>query len=111
MKGDPEEVFSASLSSFVIVWSRVVIITGISLLHIWKGYHTEVLKDVTAELPSTGLVLLTGPSGCGKTTLSHLILGLIKPDRVVILLSLFFEKIIVRAIQFVGERLIRTGER
>ena len=30
---------------------------------------------------------------------------------VVILLSLFFEKIIVRAIQFVGERLIRTGER
>ena len=81
VKGDPEEVFSASLSSFVIVWSRVVIITGISLLHIWKGYHTEVLKDVTAELPSTGLVLLTGPSGCGKTTLSHLILGLIKPDR------------------------------
>ena len=30
---------------------------------------------------------------------------------VVILLSLFFEKIIVRAIQFVGERWIRTGER
>lgn len=58
-----------------------MVITGISLCHIWKGYHTEVLKDVTAELPSTGLVLLTGPSGCGKTTLSHLILGLIKPDR------------------------------
>ncbi len=29
---------------------------------------------------------------------------------VVILLSLFFEKIIVRAIRFVGERLVRTGE-
>ncbi len=41
---------------------------------------TEVLRDVSWRLPSSGVVCLWGPSGCGKTTLLRLLAGLEKPD-------------------------------
>ena len=40
----------------------------------------KVLNNFSAELPATGLVLITGKSGGGKTTLLRLIAGLSKPD-------------------------------
>ncbi len=53
----------------------------------------SVLRNFTAELPESGIVLLTGPSGAGKTTLLGLILGLLKPSDGSIILSHNIEKI------------------
>lgn len=36
----------------------------------------SVIKDLSADLPSKGIVYITGPSGCGKTTLLQTIAGL-----------------------------------
>ncbi|MBM1634436.1 ABC transporter ATP-binding protein [Sulfitobacter mediterraneus] len=40
---------------------------------------TEVLRDITLEIPSGQIVCLVGPSGCGKSTLLRLIGGLEEP--------------------------------
>lgn len=38
-----------------------------------------VLKNISLELPATGLVSIFGPSGCGKTTLLNMLAGLDTP--------------------------------
>ena len=45
-----------------------------------KSNALHVLKDVSLELPDTGIVAIFGRSGCGKTTLLNLIGGLDKFD-------------------------------
>ncbi|MEO0360208.1 MAG: ATP-binding cassette domain-containing protein, partial [Pseudomonadota bacterium] len=52
-------------------------IAGLS--HAYGG--TEVLRDVTLDVPSGRIVCLVGPSGCGKSTLLRMIGGLERPDR------------------------------
>lgn len=54
---------------------------SIRLEHVSFSYgDTAVLRDVTWQLPDSGVVCLWGPSGCGKTTLLRLLAGLEKPD-------------------------------
>ncbi len=53
----------------------------ITFKNVTKSFEGKpVLENFSAELPSSGTVLITGPSGSGKTTLSRLILGLSAPD-------------------------------
>ena len=40
----------------------------------------EILKDLSFDLPSHGLICLKGESGSGKTTVLNIISGLLKPD-------------------------------
>ena len=40
----------------------------------------HALKDISIELPKTGLVFVLGQSGCGKSTLLNILGGLDKPD-------------------------------
>tara|TARA_R110002072_G_scaffold296916_1_gene469257 strand:+ start:8571 stop:9338 length:768 start_codon:yes stop_codon:yes gene_type:complete len=40
---------------------------------------TEVLRDISLDIPSGRIVCLVGPSGCGKSTLLRLIGGLERP--------------------------------
>jgi len=47
-------------------------LSGIS--HLYDG--TEVLRDISLEVPSGKIVCIVGPSGCGKSTLLRLIGGL-----------------------------------
>lgn len=42
---------------------------------------TEVLRDISFDVPEGRTTVLLGPSGCGKSTLLRLMLGLIPPDR------------------------------
>jgi len=41
--------------------------------------ETEVLRDISLEIPTGQIVCLVGPSGCGKSTLLRLIGGLERP--------------------------------
>lgn len=41
---------------------------------------TEVLRDITLEIPQGRIVCLVGPSGCGKSTLLRMIGGLERPS-------------------------------
>lgn len=41
--------------------------------------ETEVLKDISLDIPSGRIVCLVGPSGCGKSTLLRFIGGLERP--------------------------------
>lgn len=41
---------------------------------------TEVLRDISLDIPSGRIVCLVGPSGCGKSTLLRLIGGLERPS-------------------------------
>ncbi len=41
--------------------------------------ETEVLRDITLDIPSGRIVCLVGPSGCGKSTLLRFIGGLERP--------------------------------
>jgi ABC-type multidrug transport system fused ATPase/permease subunit len=50
-------------------------------LHYSHDGEREVLRGVTAEIPSGRTVALVGATGSGKTTLLHLIAGLVAPDR------------------------------
>ncbi len=43
----------------------------------YPGRSVSTIKDLSAEVPEGGLVLLTGPTGCGKSTLLKAINGLI----------------------------------
>ncbi len=42
---------------------------------------TEVLRDISLDIPAGQIVCIVGPSGCGKSTLLRLIGGLEQPDR------------------------------
>ena len=55
---------------------------GVFAEHITYHYpdsNTEVLHDITLEIPKGKTVALIGPSGAGKTTLADIILGLLPP--------------------------------
>ncbi|MCB1717855.1 MAG: ABC transporter ATP-binding protein [Candidatus Competibacteraceae bacterium] len=41
---------------------------------------TEVLRDISLDIPAGQIVCLVGPSGCGKSTLLRFIGGLERPD-------------------------------
>lgn len=41
--------------------------------------HTQVLTNVSLEVPAGQFLALVGPSGCGKTTLLNMIAGLVQP--------------------------------
>lgn len=41
---------------------------------------TEVLRDITLDIPSGRIVCIVGPSGCGKSTLLRLLGGLERPS-------------------------------
>ncbi|MCA0919948.1 ABC transporter ATP-binding protein [Pseudooceanicola nanhaiensis] len=43
--------------------------------------ETEVLRDITLDVPSGQIVCLVGPSGCGKSTLLRFIGGLERPTK------------------------------
>lgn len=45
-----------------------------------NGYETNVLRDVSFEVPPGGFLCILGPSGCGKTTLLKLIAGFMAPS-------------------------------
>ncbi|MEZ0180436.1 ABC transporter ATP-binding protein, partial ['Camptotheca acuminata' phytoplasma] len=40
------------------------------------GYRTDILKDISFQLPNTGIVFILGKSGSGKTTLLNLLGGM-----------------------------------
>lgn len=42
---------------------------------------TEVLRDISLDIPDGKIVCLVGPSGCGKSTLLRLIGGLERPSK------------------------------
>ena len=54
---------------------------GLIFDHVTFGHdETMVLNDISLEIPSGSLTVLTGPSGSGKTTVSDLIIGLHRPQ-------------------------------
>ncbi|HNO38980.1 MAG TPA: thiol reductant ABC exporter subunit CydD, partial [Marmoricola sp.] len=54
---------------------------GLELRGVCFSYgDNQILSDVTAYLPSTGLTVITGPSGCGKSTLLEILSGELAPD-------------------------------
>lgn len=55
---------------------------GVFAEHITYHYpdsDTEVLHDISVEIPKGKTIALIGPSGAGKTTLADIILGLLPP--------------------------------
>ena len=42
--------------------------------------ETEVMRDISLDIPSGEIVCIVGPSGCGKSTLLRFIGGLERPD-------------------------------
>ena len=44
-----------------------------------SGRNVNVLKDITLELPQSGLIIILGKSGSGKSTLLNIIGGIDKP--------------------------------
>ncbi|MFP1725467.1 methionine ABC transporter ATP-binding protein [Lonsdalea quercina] len=59
----------------------------IEIEHLYKTYHdkqgrrTDVLKDISLQVPSSTITAVVGPSGAGKSTLARCISLLEKPDR------------------------------
>ena len=52
------------------------------LEHVSHHYGaTEVLRDITLDVPSGKIVCIVGPSGCGKSTLLRMLGGLERPDQ------------------------------
>src|ERR1700722_2023523 len=49
-----------------------------SHLNVWYGV-TEVLRDVSFEVPDGKIVALLGGNGSGKTTILNTLTGLLKP--------------------------------
>lgn len=66
-----------------------------------KQNEIHVIKDVTLDMESSGLVALLGPSGCGKTTLLNVIGGLDK---------IHSGKVFVNGHQLTGRGAGRTDE-
>lgn len=53
----------------------------IHLSHISHRYDTtEVMRDISLEIPSGRILCIVGPSGCGKSTLLRIIGGLERPS-------------------------------
>ena len=59
----------------------VTLTKGIRFEHVSFGYDdTQVLKDVSLDIPAKSLTTIIGPSGTGKTTFIDLIIGLYQPN-------------------------------
>ncbi len=55
---------------------------------LWAGYgDTQVLRDVSFDVPASTAVALLGPNGAGKTTLLRAISGIITPTKGRVFLS------------------------
>ncbi|MFT4533449.1 MAG: Cu-processing system ATP-binding protein [Saprospiraceae bacterium] len=53
----------------------------ITISNLNKSYKkNHVLRDISLELPKSGVVALLGPNGSGKTTLLKCFLGMVLPD-------------------------------
>ena len=53
-----------------------------------SGRNVNVLKDITLELPQSGLIVILGKSGSGKSTLLNIIGGIDKPTSGGVIFSL-----------------------
>ncbi|WP_108484643.1 ABC transporter ATP-binding protein [Oceaniglobus ichthyenteri] len=54
----------------------------LSLVGVGHSYdRTDVLSDITLDIPGGRILCIVGPSGCGKSTLLRLIGGLERPSR------------------------------
>ncbi len=53
----------------------------LTISNLWKSFGTtEVLKDISLQVPKGAFMTFLGPSGCGKTTLLRTIAGFYKAD-------------------------------
>lgn len=57
--------------------------TKLLVSHVSFSYDgkRDVLKDVSMEIPPTGMTAVVGESGCGKSTVVHMLSGIFKPQR------------------------------
>jgi ATP-binding cassette subfamily C protein len=55
----------------------------------YPNTDSPALRDITVELTAGESLAFVGPTGCGKSTLINVILGLLKPQRGVILVNDF----------------------
>lgn len=53
-----------------------LLVTDLSVTH--RGRSTAALRNLTTELPPTGITVVTGPSGCGKSTFLAALAGLVE---------------------------------
>jgi len=54
----------------------------IKIKNILKNYGKDnILNNISFNIPSSKISVLSGPSGCGKTTLLRIIAGFEKPDK------------------------------
>lgn len=76
----------------------------IQLNQISKSFDgTEVIHDVSLDIPGQKTVVLIGPSGCGKSTLLRLMVGLLWPEKGSI--SLFNENLTKDNAQFMRQQI------
>lgn len=59
-----------------MIAAPVIQITGLNFSY----GRTQVLRDVTLEVPAGSITCFTGPNGGGKSTLLKLILGIVEPQ-------------------------------
>jgi peptide/nickel transport system ATP-binding protein len=76
------------LSKFIPAPKKTMQSTGsiVTLKHVWRTFRMgseeiHAVKDVSLEIPSSGMAMLRGRSGSGKTTLLNLIAGLDEPTQ------------------------------
>lgn len=76
------------LSKFIPAPKKTMQSTGsiVTLKHVWRTFRMgseeiHAVKDVSLEIPSSGMAMLRGRSGSGKTTLLNLIAGLDEPTK------------------------------
>lgn len=60
--------------------SYLVKLEGVNKYYQSGDEKVHALKDISLELPKSGLVFVLGQSGCGKSTLLNILGGLDKPD-------------------------------
>lgn len=73
-------IISVFISILYEIKRRLIFMLKIN--HLFKKFqNTEVLENVSFQLPQKGLVFIIGKSGSGKSTLLNLIGGLDKPTK------------------------------
>ena len=64
--------------------SQIISIQNCSYHINLEGKVTQILKNISLDIPPKSITLITGRSGSGKTTLIHCLAGLIVPQKGVI---------------------------